>query len=107
MVFAGGGSVFQISGDLSTFELAVGVGAAGTETTTTTITSSGSCAGAPTTETTERELSLGGGFQLTGLPLAASPGAMSGTNTVPMRFRFGRFEGELDATVQWTLRPMN
>jgi hypothetical protein len=107
MAFLGGGSRFQISGDLSTYDLMAGVAATGTETTTTTVTGSGSCAGPPTTETVTGERSLGGLFQLTGLPLPAGPGAMSGTNTVPMRFQIGGFDGELDATVQWTLRPMN
>ncbi|MEQ1854973.1 MAG: DUF4412 domain-containing protein [Longimicrobiales bacterium] len=104
--FLAGGSRFQISGDLGTYDLMAGVGATGTETTTTTVTSSGPCAGPPSTETSTRELTLSGGFQLTDLPLAASPGAMRGTNTVPMRFQIGRFEGELDATVVWTLRPI-
>ena len=105
----GGGGVFQISGDLTTYDLSAGAGGGemGTETVTTTTTSSGACAEPPTTETITRVPRLGSGFQLTGLLLPASPGPMSGTNTVPMRFTIFGFEGELDATVRWTLRPMN
>jgi hypothetical protein len=31
---------------------------------------------------------------------------MRGTDTVPIRFAFGGFDGELDAQVEWTVRPI-
>jgi hypothetical protein len=109
MDFMGGAARLQISGDLSTYDLGAGAGAAGSEVTTTVNTEMGSCPDTQRTSETEtetRELALSAFFELTGLPLPASPGTMRGSNTVPIRFAFGGFDGELDAQVEWTLRPI-
>jgi len=100
---------FEISGDLGSYNLMAGGAAPGTQTMTTTTTTQGACGSPPTseTETDTREVDNGGLVQVTAQPLPASPGPMSGTTTVPMRFAIGNFSGELPTNVQWTLRPIS
>jgi hypothetical protein len=102
---------WQLSGDLSTHTLMAGVGATEpTETTeiTTTITSRCPTSDAQnTTEQRTRTPQMAIQVNLEGLPLAASPGVMSGTATVEMGFDLDRAgPTQIPATVQWTLRPI-
>ncbi len=99
---------WEISGDLSSHQLMVAVGAEATEEWETTTTTQGACSGSPST-TTDRETRtpmFAISLTLPGLPLAGSPGPMRGTVTAPMRFTIGGFAGDLDANVEWTVRPI-
>jgi hypothetical protein len=97
---------FEISGDLSTYSLFAGAPVRGTESTTTTRTYVNACPGSPppTTETSTRERSLAPQFNVTGQPLPAAPGTISGTARLPMQFAIGGFSGELEANV---VRPVS
>jgi hypothetical protein len=103
---------WQLSGDLSTHTLMVGVGATEpTETTeiTTTITSRCPMSDAQnTTEQSTRQPQMTLGFNLAGLPLSASPGVMQGTATAEMAFDLlGEGPGtQIPVNVEWTLRPI-
>jgi hypothetical protein len=43
---------------------------------------------------------------LSGLPLAASPGVMTGTGTTEMSFDVGGSITQIPVEVEWTLRPI-
>ncbi|MSR20762.1 MAG: hypothetical protein EXR91_07260 [Gemmatimonadetes bacterium] len=102
---------WEISGDLRTHHLLVGAGATEpTETTETTTTITSRCPNSDAqnvTDSATSQPSMSINVDLTGLPLALSPGTMRGTGTVPMRFDIGAFDGELPANVEWTLRPIS
>jgi hypothetical protein len=101
---------WQISGDLSTHTLMVGVGATQpTETTEVTTTITGRCPMSDAQNTTEqstRQPQMGIQLNLEALPLSASPGVMQGTATTTMQFDLGGTITEVPANVEWTLRPI-
>jgi hypothetical protein len=101
------GATFQTSQDLRTFRVATGATGTLTETREITVTRSG-CGGpsATNTERPTREVTWSAQFDVAGQPLAASPGTMSGTTRTPVRFQVGDFSGEVEGTIQWTLRPI-
>jgi hypothetical protein len=45
-------------------------------------------------------------MNVSGLPLPSNPGVMNGTATVPMQFDLGGRRVEIEADVEWTLRPI-
>ena len=102
---------WEISGDLRTHHLLVGAGATEpTETTETTTTITSGCPNSDAqnvTDSATSQPSMSINVDLTGLPLASSPGTMRGTENVPVRFDIGAFDGELPANVEWTLRPIS
>jgi hypothetical protein len=99
---------FEISGDLSTYNLFAGAPVTGTEQSTTTLTYMNRCPGSPppSTETSTRERPMAPTFNVTGQPLPAAAGTITGSATIPMQFEIGNFSGELEANVEWTLRPI-
>jgi hypothetical protein len=102
------GSRWQLSADLKTHQLAVGTGGPVSETSETQSTTN-PCDGGPPVTTNERqtaEVATSAALSLSDLPLPAAPGPMSGSGRVPIRLKIGWFEGETQADVQWTLRPI-
>jgi hypothetical protein len=104
-------ALWQISGDLSTHSLQAGAVADETsETSESTTTITERCPGSEAQNSTQEETrtpTMGILVNLTGLPLPASPGVMSGTATQTMAFDVGGGMIELPATVEWTLRPIS
>jgi hypothetical protein len=100
---------FEISGDLSTYTLGAGVALEGTEQGTTTVTYMNRCPGspAPSTETTTRTPRIGPSFNITGQPLPGAPGTIRGSARTPIQVQIGDFSGEVEAEVEWTLRPIS
>jgi hypothetical protein len=99
---------FEISGDLRTYTLGAAAPMSGNEQTTSTQTYMNACPDSPSpaTETGTRERSLAPQFNVTDQPLPAAPGTIRGTTRMPLRFEIGDFSGELEANVEWTLRPI-
>jgi hypothetical protein len=102
------GSRWQLSADLKTHQLSVGMGGPVSESSETQSTTTPCLGGAPVT-TNERqtaEVPTTVSINLSDLPLPAAPGPMSGTGRVPLRVKIGWFEGETQANVQWSLRQI-
>jgi hypothetical protein len=101
---------WEISGDLTTHHLQAGAAATEpTETVETTTTITARCPNSDSQDTREestRPTQMGILVNLTDLPLPASPQTMQGTATVPMMFNVNGIQVEIDANVEWTLRPI-
>jgi hypothetical protein len=98
----------QISADLQTYELVVAVGGNVTETSET-VTTYGPCPPEAAFSETQNGTAMrqySGGISLQGLPLPATRSTITETRTVPMQFQVGDFDGELDATIQFTISPI-
>jgi hypothetical protein len=101
---------WEISGDLTTHRLQAGAAAAETsETVETTNTITGRCPnsdGENSREESTRQPQMGILVNLTELPLPATPQTMRGTATAPMTFDVNGIPVEIEANVEWTLRPI-
>lgn len=102
---------WEIAGDLSGHTIMAGVAALETtETIETTATVTARCPASEaqnSTDRTTRQPQMSIQVNLAGLPLAASPGVMRGSARVPMQFDVAARLIELDADVEWTLRPIS
>jgi hypothetical protein len=104
------GARWEVAADLATHTLMAAVTAAeatATVETTTTITSR--CPGSEAqggTERATRQPDMAISMNVSGLPLPSNPGVMNGTATVPMQFDLGGRRVEIEADVEWTLRPI-
>jgi hypothetical protein len=104
-----GGARFEISGDLTTYSLGAGAPVAGTEQRTSTTTYMNRCPDSPPPETTTetRERDMAPRFNVADQPLPAVPGTISGSARMPLRVEIGDLSDEVEANVEWTLRPIS
>jgi hypothetical protein len=100
---------WELSGDLTTHRFQAGAAATeASETVETTSTVTAPCPGSvgDSREQSTRPTRMVIQVSLDDLPLAASPQTMRGTATLPMRFDVNGIPMDLDADVEWTLRPI-
>ena len=107
-------AIMQISPDLDKYSLLLVLGASANKggEKMQTVTNTKNCrTGETDTETEDNNRDLSYGFaidsaRISDLPLPSTRSTLTGSKTVPIRFYIGKFVGDLDATVQWTLTPL-
>jgi hypothetical protein len=101
---------WELSGDLATHRFQAGAAATeANETAETTNTITARCPNFDSESTREqstRTMQMGILVNLGDLPLPASPQTMRGTATAPMMFDVNGIPVEIEANVEWTLRPI-
>ena len=101
--------VLDIAADLKSYSLSLAAGGSGTEQTNTTTTTTSCGNGSKNTESNNATRERGMGIKLdglSGLPLPSTRSALTGSRTIPLRFEIGRFDGTLDANVEWNITPL-
>jgi hypothetical protein len=101
----------ELAADLRTYKFGSGLGApegsytAQTDFTTTQLCPESTAVADRTTNT--RQPQFGAMIQVEGLPLPAAPGLLTGRRTLPISLDFGGVTETVDATVEWTIRPIS
>jgi hypothetical protein len=105
-------TVLEFALDLKSYGLLLGVSATNGSEQTQSVGNTKNCiTGEPDSRTANGSRDMVYGIsadqsKLNGFPLPSSRSALNGSKTVPIRFSIGRFEDNLDATVEWNITPL-